>query len=251
MLGIISLLLSLLLVAVSGAVRRARIVACAGALRQVGTAFYAYSNDWDGTFPVAYLTVANRDKRWYDFLSPYTGTGFNEDGRERFAWLDRMDQPNVLWGCPERDVRDTSGTGYEMNIWALAQEGQPLYYRVNGSCWSQAGIIYADINPSLHGCFFRATQWVRPSEKALVADAPHYAEYSSIGGGFPWFSVAPDSAEVLGEPDVVPSIDQRRHAPSGAAVTQFTPSVNVLFVDGHVGLSGTRAAYDACTLGAY
>lgn len=74
--SIISLLVAILLPALSGARAAAQDVQCRNNLRQVGIANEAYAGDWRGWFPVGRLhekPVAGQRAIYGNFLAPYLG----------------------------------------------------------------------------------------------------------------------------------------------------------------------------------
>src|SRR3954454_11268379 len=73
--GIIALLISVLLPALNAARKQADRVKCLSAMRQIGKAYFMYSNDNRGFWPVAlhHYTAGGtaREKRWHDYIAKY------------------------------------------------------------------------------------------------------------------------------------------------------------------------------------
>src|SRR4051794_512960 len=78
--GIIAVLISMLLPALSSARRQADRSKCLAALQQTGQGFMMYAANWKGAWPLQRLlyrkvTTATRERRFYDYLSPYLLNG--------------------------------------------------------------------------------------------------------------------------------------------------------------------------------
>src|SRR5262245_55345399 len=87
--GIIAVLISILLPALSSARRQANSVKCQSDLKQIGQGFVLYASDYKGVWPVAVhakgtadpeYPMPNNELRWYDRIAKYiTGKrGANE-----------------------------------------------------------------------------------------------------------------------------------------------------------------------------
>ena len=130
--GIIGVLISLLLPSLTSARRQAERAKCLAALQQTGQAFMMYAANWQGAWPLQRLQHASptgiRERRFYDFLSPYllNGREINANGTSMndVAADDVRDGNNVIWGCPTwRRMVQVNGvwsgvsihTGYNMN----------------------------------------------------------------------------------------------------------------------------------------
>src|ERR1044071_139323 len=106
--GIIGVLISILMPAISGAQRKGKSVKCMSSLRQIGVAFLQYAADFKGAWPVAvhqsgqsaakpWLMPGTEERRWPDLIGPLIS------GKKNMAYntIDQVRQMSVLWGCPE------------------------------------------------------------------------------------------------------------------------------------------------------
>ena len=57
--SIISLLIAVLLPALASARKSGQAISCASSLRQIGIAGFAYTNDYDGYFPIVNNTIGD------------------------------------------------------------------------------------------------------------------------------------------------------------------------------------------------
>ena len=102
--AIIAILAAMLLPALSRARERARIAVCMSNLKQIGMAFFLYTNDYDGYFPaVAYNlpSGASNNDIWYAVMSPkylnVTSDTGNKEARKSIV------------GCPSDREEHTLG----------------------------------------------------------------------------------------------------------------------------------------------
>src|SRR3954463_5865920 len=112
--GIIALLISILLPALSAARRQAASAKCAAQLREIGNAFQMYALESKGWYPVAklaasprkynidgvdYPTPDARDAYWYNFVSKYV-TKMRVGASAKTATDADLARKTILWGCP-------------------------------------------------------------------------------------------------------------------------------------------------------
>ncbi len=109
---ILGLLTSMLLPAVKIVQNRARQVACATHLRQIGMTLNAYGNDNEGMLANIYNTTVNPRIRWSDLISPYAEVGNTATGLLDVTQANR----SIMSGCPEwkRNNITVSALGYGM-----------------------------------------------------------------------------------------------------------------------------------------
>lgn len=235
--GIISLLLGLLMSAIAGSRRKANVASCATSLRAIGQAFYAYASDERGYFPPAIATSWHNghtvSKRWFDFLGPYLGTVFNEDGNDPEAWARVKVRP--LWGCPGWDITETTGPGYAMNVYPLTTPEEPGLRELEPGRLSWVVVLALPVS----GFYAKHTDWKMPSERCLVYDS--ISINSSLSGTWPWWEDISEGSQMPSSPHMeLFTGDFNRHTKIFAQ-KQTVPSINSLYVDGHVALVTPRA----------
>jgi prepilin-type N-terminal cleavage/methylation domain-containing protein len=121
--GIIAVLVAILLPTLNGARRQADRVKCLAALKEIGSAYMQYANEFKGAWPASrytwndappfpmgplgvQITSASRDRRWHDYISKYLGPELNPIGTQNASWELQMwtneirNGNNLLWGCP-------------------------------------------------------------------------------------------------------------------------------------------------------
>ena len=178
-------------------------------------------------------------------------------------WIGTMrDRNSVLWGCPSWSRFGTSvaqldygaNNGYGMNPFPMAPDDIDMSTNagINHSKW--AFIIEPGHNAGgvIRGKYFKASQWKRQAERALVYDAQH-------SGGY-WTSKLVNPVWPYGAPDDTPAtlvfpvrgtasgfnVDFTRHAKNKPGAVKPTDlGTNVLFCDGHAATVSARDTYRA------
>lgn len=277
--GIIALLISMLLPALNSARKQADRVKCLAAMQQIGQAFFLYSNDNKGAWPAARHYMASgsaatspltgaaipagaRDKRWHDFIAKYIHpkVAMNEIGTqnrtlETQMWSDEIrDGNSLLWGCPawNRAIVNTSGTvtyngayynGYMMNKYPLAPNDMPAGFvpqrNTNNVTTNAAGVMT--------GSYFKQVQYKKPAERALLLESIHPYEMTTYTWPFqPEGSLAfPERPTNSWAAPAFFTLDFNRHSKVAKGTKQTTPSMNVLYCDGHAGTASAREAFRA------
>jgi prepilin-type N-terminal cleavage/methylation domain-containing protein/prepilin-type processing-associated H-X9-DG protein len=201
--GIIALLISVLLPALSAARRQANTVKCATALREIGNAFLMYSNEYKGYAPVAktksnYTITFNSTppvdytgiQYWPNFLARYVtkskmGNATLKPGEQANA------RSTVFWGCPAFDGYQNASYAGGVNVLQMGygMNGYPEYTasyppiaappNVLGDSGFSSGldgnavavVSTADSWRTLsEGKWYKLRSWTRASERMLVAD---------------------------------------------------------------------------------
>ena len=277
--GIIAVLISIILPALTQAKRAAAAAKCAAALREIGNAFQMYAIDSKGWYPPAQLqpdsgvvynidgidypsktatsAAAGYNAMWFNFISKYL-TKYNTGGAISTDKEAQLQRNTVIWGCPAwegyfltSNVGNISSvqTGYGMNGWPTMTSQYPK--------------LPATLPPGKEGVFIQkwgtANQtgnfqkqkvWARQgSERCLIADCVYWLVESEY---------CASAATMAGQGDLTngsavffvtgsTTIDAYRHGkyPAHIAPGQFSAYggkvlYNVLFVDGHVAGSPDR-----------
>ena len=286
--GIIAVLISLLLPSLTGARKQAERVKCLAALQQTGQAFALYAANNQGAWPLQRLQWPKagvpggyRERRFYDFLSPYVLNGretapngeiSGNEGAPFISDPDIKDGNNVLWGCPTWKRRTLVGanfgdatihTGYNMNIFPFAPDDLDATgnYFVNQRKVAQqnldGGSSLANNTPpsalALLGKFWRSTLWKKPTERALMYDSVHpltvvtfIRSNPDYVSKWPYKPENPSGLDFPVEPDGgIFALDYNRHGRKANGNPFDVPSMNMLFCDGHAAYVSAREAYQA------
>jgi prepilin-type N-terminal cleavage/methylation domain-containing protein/prepilin-type processing-associated H-X9-DG protein len=238
--GIIAVLIGILLPALGAARKQANATKCAAQLREIGNALALYAAENRGYWPVlqheANLTEPGfpnealrsnppRNDYWYQFLLKYfTKRQFSTTTGTRL--IDFRNTP--LWGCPavdkeNFDVSTSSAefnSGYGFNFSPGYWERQPANVNANNNL-----IAWIKLSQWV-GKYWKASQWTRPYERCIVADArAWFLECTSFNN--------PLGEEPLGvgyNGNYNNQFNRYRHGDRGKKKQAF----NVLFCDGHV-----------------
>lgn len=244
--GIIALLVSILLPALSAARRQGRSIKCMAALREIGRGFYMYSNENKGYWPVAVhsyghpkfpLNSPSEEYRWSDLIARYITSQSNM----KYDDVNKVRQNSVLWGCPEWakaiDADDTNftdkvRTGYGMQYCPKGNLSVLTYISSSGDA----------ADGSIVRRYARQIEWTKPTDRGLITEAvTHIVNFpTSISETTTWYPVRP------GEP-ATPTfyVDGARHAPPGTtrAKEYVVPFMNMLYCDGHVAPVSVKEAW--------
>lgn len=242
--GIIALLISILLPALSEANRSARSIKCAANLRQIGQAFMMYANDHKGIIvnPVSYDASFNPTTVfWHQKLSEYLGSS-----AERGSTPDQNKVSLAIRGCPEFEVAyNTNGTistdkiGYGMARRLRTPESRTRYhmpFSASVPVTTPSGIngpaSTAELNPTDGTVYYpppwRITNLNRASSRILFGDSWNtYLDPPAAG----WDLTASATNAQSG--------DVGRHSKARRVLTTSDPKYSLLranycFVDGHV-----------------
>jgi prepilin-type N-terminal cleavage/methylation domain-containing protein/prepilin-type processing-associated H-X9-DG protein len=237
--GIIAILIALLLPSLNGARRQARTVRCLANLRSVGNAFFMYSQQYKGTWPVAVhdLTAThipiNNERRWSDLLAEFVSSNKT---MERETDIAQIRRDSVLWGCPEWQYTDeyedtyaqTVRNGYGMNYY-------PSYF----DDFDLGKLAYVTAG---RGQYIRQNNWTRASQRALILDSITHvvSTPTTFDSGGKWFPFDPVVFGAF-------YVDGARHAKKGTTKmeTYKRPALNALYCDGHAETISVREAWNA------
>jgi prepilin-type processing-associated H-X9-DG protein len=272
--GIIALLISILLPALSKARKSALTIKCASALRQIGMGFQLYGNEQKGWWPVAkYTPDTTYDLEgfaydsahpiyWFNFVAKYVNQAAVGAAIQNGVEADAAHK-GVLWGCPAWqkyvDVPSELQPGYGMNGWPtftvdFPSSGVAFPPVVNNVVDNV--IVAAGTTGTGH--FFRQTQWTNAAERCLVADSRFWlSEADKVPAALSYPPAVVPQSDIRNANTYTPGIvgqtliDIYRHGsyPSDQPNQTFDPNggsiaFNILYCDGHVTTSHeAKAAY--------
>jgi prepilin-type N-terminal cleavage/methylation domain-containing protein/prepilin-type processing-associated H-X9-DG protein len=253
--GIIALLIAILLPTLGQARRQANATKCLSNLRQIGLAFELYAGEHRGAWPAAvHDTFAEHikiddERRWPDLIAKYVHTNQNFNYSDDISAIRKN---SVLWGCPEwtkvdeyveGDFADKVRVGYGMNYYTNYFETGDLLY---GTCY-----ITKDTSGKPRGVYTKKTQWTKPAERGLIADAithvigtpPTFGPTSPMMP-FDYGRNEPPSTKI---PTGTFYVDATRHLKSTTtkAQTWNQKGLNMLFCDGHAEPLSVKDAWNA------
>lgn len=175
--GIIAVLISILLPALSASRRQANGVKCMAALKQIGMAFKLYEGESKGWWPVTVYSPGGTipQQRWQDMISKY----LHKTTAQNYDDITQYRRSSVLWGCPEftrsyefpeaAALADRVRNGYGMSYYVTTPAGQSI-----GTSLATPGTLaYIDVPGSSIGRWYKASYWTaKPSaERGLIADS--------------------------------------------------------------------------------
>jgi prepilin-type processing-associated H-X9-DG protein len=243
--GIIALLMSILIPALSSARRQARMLKCKAALREIGNAFAMYAAENQQYWPVAVHEVGNVkfpakvEMRWPDLIVKYVAAAKDI---AKFDDINKIRQNSVIWGCPEwakalenddTSLADKVRVGYGMNPY-------PKYFE-DGDVKNLANIT-ASATP--RGRYLRVNEWTHQTDRGLIADSvAHIIQTpANITSTSQWQQYDPVAFSATAF-----YVDGSRHAPPNLSKARSYDGqyMNMLFCDGHVASVSVREAWNA------
>jgi prepilin-type N-terminal cleavage/methylation domain-containing protein/prepilin-type processing-associated H-X9-DG protein len=250
--GIIALLISILMPALSKARRSANTVKCLSNLRQVGIGYQMYAADFKGAIPVVRQDLNDDGSQapptpsistwWQDYVGTYIAKAkFNSNTATDLADA----RASVVWGCAEwlgrNAVMNQYDTGYGMNAQFSTTPNYP------GPTTPTPKTEFAmrwTLNNTYLGKYYKLGSIRHSTERVLVADTVLWflnARVSSGGGvaGLPGQPTDPSTtnASTVSTAGLM-DYDLYRHTkPPKSNGTYFeksgTVACNAVFVDGH------------------
>ena len=231
--GIIAVLISILLPALSKARAAAQTIECASNMRQVGQAFFQYGNDFQGNIALAWYGYARPapaqryEVTWDDLLSSYLGLNLSDAAKEGPWPFSGGANPQAhikTLLCPNR-IDPIAGSDAEpfwahqrcYGMVALEAYGGGVQY------FYSTGIFYSAPPPSKQLKNMKFARVRRTAETLLLVEVRtgRSAQGHVVGS----FIASPPNAQL---PNFV---NDQRLAPHG------NNSWNWLYVDGHVARS--------------
>ena len=266
--GIIAVLVAILLPTLNGARRQADRVKCLAALKEIGSAYMQYANEFKGAWPASrytwndappfpmgplgvQITSASRDRRWHDYISKYLGPELNPIGTQNASWELQMwtneirNGNNLLWGCPT----------WNRIRWGTTDT--PLYNGnlYNGYMMSRFVFAPNDIEGTSvparntnNGRFPKQNRYTRASERALIVESTHLFQMLVLKWNFQPEGPTPypdrPRNENVGGANFY-TLDFNRHSKKAIGTDPYTISMNTLFCDGHATTTSARETFRA------
>ncbi len=222
--AIIAILAAMLLPALNKAREKAREISCASNIKQLGTAFMNYTNDYQGSFPYvqafgydgtnsgsAYSTYW-QNVLYYRYLNPGSKTGLT-------MWKTFHCDSHVTASCKEQTV----DYGYNSNN--------------IGSNWRKTGIAVSAADPTT----------AQTSAPAKVSSLKDCSNIVLAADSFQWNVTIPATGVYWGYYKIT---DTTCPAPGSSSVMPFAvhgEAFNTLWCDGHVSkVKGSLKNYNEC-----
>jgi prepilin-type N-terminal cleavage/methylation domain-containing protein/prepilin-type processing-associated H-X9-DG protein len=221
--AIIAILAAILFPVFARAREQARKASCASNLKQIGIAVMMYVQDYDETYPIAYMTPAPINT-WYSVLDPYA-------------------KSKQVFICPDVGRAGLGGT---------YGAGTPSGAMTNDYAWNMCGTTSASYKGNGFGYYYNmactptgansATPWAYPVNLSTVQEAastilvtdPPSSGYASGS----WLAIG------YGSQQYMPVLHGGQSwSATAATVTDFSGGGNYLFADGHVKFLQANAAY--------
>ena len=146
--GIIALLISILLPALSAARKQANTVKCLASLKEIGNCFAMYSVENKGWWPVCSYDTYQRDSDnlavmwfWYNFLQKYA-TRYQLNTATASVDDRNNGRKTVFWGCPEFEA--AYSTGYNGQ---LQRDRHGLWHELCATCTADYPAFGKTIKP--------------------------------------------------------------------------------------------------------
>lgn len=169
--AIIAILAAMLLPALNKAREKAKTIKCAGNLKQFGTAFNMYADDYDGYLPTL-QTLTGTSPRWYEVMLKYvnegvyvcptevgTKYGISDAGRDSLGYGTNMNlinnvgnhtraikpkQPSQTILLADSDGDTTAAKRHQWRAMIVPENDTAWRYDVDGRHSSGANALYVD-----------------------------------------------------------------------------------------------------------
>jgi prepilin-type N-terminal cleavage/methylation domain-containing protein/prepilin-type processing-associated H-X9-DG protein len=271
--GIIALLISILLPALSAARKAGSTVKCLSHLREIGSAFLYYASENKGFIPpvrqdypeVNGIPTNVQNFYWTDFLIPYTSKSakmnFQASGGQQANDFEAARKKSVIWGCPEWEGWTGTGgsfiagierfsAGYSMNHYPSYKMNNPpvgaSVQNVPAAEWNMRSPTIT--GEATGGKRYKLSQYTQPAERALVIEADLWL--LGFGASTDGTLQRQTATRSLRNAPGANNIDYYRHGKRGRLIGNeidrngSKQATNVLYADGHAGtVYGDKQAY--------
>lgn len=276
--GIIALLISVLLPALSRARKSAGAIKCAASIREIGNALKMYSIDSKGWYPPPQLVPtgvqynidgvdypsSGANPYWFNFLAKYVTK--NKIGSASTTAIEAADgRKSIFWACPEWEGYTTTAiggknrvqVGYGMNLWPTFNKGYPDV-ATNFPPAADCAFISSWTPTSMTGKWYKEKVWTRDgSNRVIIADSRFWAIESNPLSPGPGNSVVYPPQPNINNSETYTSgisgqtmIDVYRHGKypnmfpgkNAFSTSGGKVSYNCLWGDGHVSTEPTQEA---------
>jgi len=223
--AIIALLAAILFPVFTTAREKARSSACQANLKQLGMAFTMYSQDYDGSYPMAFTYESSAGWSSYDELvMPYTSI------KAKYSGLN----PAIL-ACPDAT---TSQTGASVRSYAIAGASNTgLGYNNAGNvgegCLGFAGPMELGQGNAVFSSGHNASQIPAPSITLMMVEVPGYATPTEINDAVCYRPRSNGGLQATACQTDYVNCGQEHMLATGAPALH-NGGWNYLFVDGHV-----------------
>lgn len=240
--AIIAILASILFPVFAQAREKARQAMCASNLKQIGTAFHMYAQDYDETFPPwtnsACSGAFNFKNMYYYSLDPYIKNGLQSTSATTGDLKD-------VWACPTAKGNLPSyNTSYAYNYYTFGGISPSCLCNPDG-CSSRDPGAWAQYASSEYNTPAPMASLGKPTETLLLVDGAQLCRPPQFVLAVPGSAASPDNIGIWGSHQ-----RGKGDVPNTATTNSWIKSMIdgtlsvVLYADGHVKAVSTKKLYN-------